>query len=332
MSSRGSTASARKSNATGATRAKASTRDRAAAPEAPHAEPGQRVQHIPVSSIHTGLNPRESFDPERIKELADSIREHGLLQPISVRPHNGTYQLIAGERRYRAMQSLGMKTVPAIVHHVDEAKARELALIENINRVDMKPSETAKAYQALADRGLSTKQIAERTGKSEAHISQHLSLLTLPWDVQKAVDDEHVPSSVVRDLAKLSTAGQREAAARIVTDDLGVRSAKQLIRAIAARESQTEMFPTESRQATRQELSARDRYEQTISRITDALHGLDDETISHYARILDTPTRETQRLDVMMRQLRHLQDSITFEAHRRGMSVDVGTTRKRKSA
>jgi ParB family chromosome partitioning protein len=274
------------------------------------------IKRIPVERIHVGLNPREHFDQEKLDELAKSIQEHGLLQPISVREHAGGYQIIAGERRYRAMQQLGWTHVPAIVHDVGDQEAHELALIENISRADMRPGETARAYKNLVDRGMSIKEIAERTGKSESHIQQHLDMLTLAPHLQKAVDDGRLSLSVVRDLAKLSPRGQEEAAERILSQDLGVRSAKVLIRSIHDREAQTSMFPTAA-PVTKAERDARQRYDDAVRRMTETLHGLDDETMAHFARAVDSPTREIERLDLMVKQLRRMQNALEYAHHSR---------------
>lgn len=278
--------------------------------------PEQKVEHLPVASIHVGLNPREYFDPSKIAELAESIKAHGLLQPITVRPHDGGYQIIAGERRFRAMQLLGYPHIPAIVLHVEDAQARELALIENINRVDMKPGETARAYQGLRDAGLSVKQISERTGKTAEHIQQHLDLLTLPDHLQRLVDQEKLSLGIVRDLAKLSPPHREEAAERILREDLGVKSAKRLIRTLNERQNQTSMF-TEVRPVTHAEKSARTTFEDAISRITAHLATLDDHHMELTAHALDAPAKEAARLQLMIKQLERMKGILETESFRR---------------
>lgn len=287
----------------------------AAAAKVEQSRPGV-VQHIAVRDIHVGLNPREHFDPEKIAELAASIKEHGLLQPISVRPHQGGYQIIAGERRFRAIQALGETHVPALVHHVDDQKARELAIIENVVRADMRPIETARAYGSLRDGGLSVKQIAERTGKSAANIQQHLDLLELHPHVAQAIDEGRLPQGVIRDMAKLTHAGQLEATERILAGDLGVRSAKTLIKSIGAREMQTNMFPT-VHAVGKLEADARAKYEKAIAEVTKHLAGLDDETMGRFARVVAEPDKERERLGLMVKQLRRMQDILEYAKHHR---------------
>lgn len=279
---------------------------------------GQHVEQIATKDIHVGLNPREHFDQEHINELASSIKENGLLQPISVRPHGDGYQIIAGERRFRAMKQLGYEHVPAIVHNVNDEQAHRLAIIENVNRVDMRPSETAKAYRALMDRGMSTEEVAKAVGKSPAHVEQHLSLLTMAPHLQKAVDEGHIPASVVHSMSKLSAKGQEDVAERIMRDGLGVRSARALIRAKAAQESQMSMFP-HVKSITHTQADARARYEDAITRVTSALHSLDDETMGHYASVVKEPFKESTRLDLMVKQLRRMQSALETAGHARSL-------------
>jgi ParB/RepB/Spo0J family partition protein len=276
----------------------------------------ERIQNIAVGRIHVGLNPREHFDPEGIHELAASIREHGLLQPITVRPHTQDgkpgYQIIAGERRFRALQENGATRIPAIVRRVSDQEARELAIIENVNRADMRPLETARAYRGLRDSGMTPKQIATRLGKSEAHVQQHLDMLNLHPHVAQAVDEGRLHLGVVRDLAKLSHAGQQEAAERILRDDLGVRAGKALIKAVYGREHQGSLFEQRA-SLTKVEREAKGRYEDAIQKITAHLSRLDDETMGHMARAVDSPAREAERLKIMRAQLNKMQQLLENE-------------------
>jgi ParB family chromosome partitioning protein len=290
-------------------------------------EGGQQIQHIPLEHIHVGLNPREHFDPAKIEELAASIKEHGLLQPISVREHQGGYQIIAGERRFRAMQALNSKTVPAIVHNVDDRKARELAIIENVNRADMRPVETAKAYGGLRDDGMSAKEIGKRLGKTEAHVQQHLDLLTLHPHLQKAVDEGRLHFGVVRDLARLTPEHQDAAAEHILSHDLGLKSSKAAIRAYQEREAQVEMFPhgmfPSVHVATQGERDAHAKYQDAIAHITQHLSRLDDETMRGMARVVPSPGRESQRLDLMAKQLRRMQKILDTAEQQRNLLSEL---------
>ncbi len=282
---------------------------------------GDMIEHeghhlLSVKSIHVGLNPREDFNPEKLGELAQSIKENGLLQPISVRPHNGGYQVIAGERRLRASMINGATHVPVIVHDVSDQKAHELALIENISRADMKPGETARAYQNLISRGASVKDIANLTGKTAEHIQQHLALLTLPDHLQRLVDSEKLPMGVVRNLAKLSAKGQEEAASRIITEDLGVKSANRLIRTISERENQISMFDS-VQPITATEHAAQAKYEDAVGRMTTMLASLDDASMRQAARAVGSPKQEADRLNLMVKQIQRMQNILEEESFKR---------------
>jgi ParB family chromosome partitioning protein len=276
----------------------------------------QEVKQIPIAAIHTGLNPREFFDPAKIAELAQSIKGHGLLQPISVRPHEGGYQVIAGERRLRALQALGMTHAPVIVHQVDDQTAHELALIENINREDMRPGETARAYQNLLNSGMTIKALAERTGKSTDAIQAHLDLLTLPIHLQALVDKGKLSMGVIRGLARLSPKGQEAAAERILRDDLGVKSANRLIKTISERESQTSLF-SEVQPVSQAAHDAQAAYQDTMTRLTEMLSGMDDAHVTLAAQATDTPLRESERLGLMIKQLQRMQGAMETEHYRR---------------
>lgn len=276
----------------------------------------QKVRSIPIDTIHTGLNPREYFDPAKIHELAESIRANGLLQPITVREHEGSYQLIAGERRLRAMQALGWTHVPVIVQNVDDKAARELALVENINREDMRPTETARAYKNMLDAGVLIKELAERTGKTVEHINQHLDLLKLPNHLQVLVDKGALPMGIVRDLAKLSDKGQEEAAERILRDDLGVKSARRLIRTISDRENQTTLF-SEVKPVSQEARDAHAKVQDTLSKLTDMLAALDPQQMELAVQASDAPSREAERIQLMIKQLQRLQNDMEAESFRR---------------
>ena len=149
-------------------------------------EGGDAVEYIPITSIVASpLNPRKEFTPEEIQELGDSIREHGIIQPLIVRKVNGKYELIAGERRWRASQSINLTTVPAITREASDRDVIELALIENLQRQDLNPVEEASGYLRLSKEfSLTQEQIAKRVGKSRASVANAMRLLDLEDEVK----------------------------------------------------------------------------------------------------------------------------------------------------
>ena len=152
----------------------------------PQPEPGERVQQVPTSEIIASpLQPRTEFRGERLSELIESIREHGIIQPLIVRKRDGKYELIAGERRWRAAEQLGLKEAPVIVREAGDQEVLELALIENIQREDLNPIEEALAYQRLSKEfGLRQDDIAQKVGKNRSSIANSMRLLELSPGVQ----------------------------------------------------------------------------------------------------------------------------------------------------
>lgn len=147
---------------------------------------GDRVEYLPISDvIPSPHNPRKEFISDEISELADSIREHGIIQPLIVRNVNGKYELIAGERRWRASQSINLTTVPAIVREASDRDVIEMALIENLQRQDLNPIEEAAGYHQLAKEfSLKQEEIAKRVGKSRASVANSMRLLDLQGELQ----------------------------------------------------------------------------------------------------------------------------------------------------
>ena len=149
------------------------------------------LEELPVASIKPNrYQPRDHFDEEALGSLADSIREVGVLQPVLVRPVGDGYELVAGERRWRAARRVGLQTIPALVRETDDSAALEHALIENLHRDELNPLEEAAAYQQLIeDFGLTHDEVASRVGKSRASITNVLRLLQLPPTIQRLVQD-----------------------------------------------------------------------------------------------------------------------------------------------
>ena len=147
---------------------------------------GAGVVRLPLASIRPNpRQPRKRFAEESLKELADSIREKGLLQPLLVRPQGDGYELVAGERRYRAALMAGLQEVPAVVKDLTDREALELALVENLQREDLSPVEEARGYQALLEMGLTQEEVARRVGKARSTVANALRLLQLPPEASR---------------------------------------------------------------------------------------------------------------------------------------------------
>lgn len=184
-------------------------------------EIGERVLEIPLDQIKpNSRQPREYFAAQGLDDLMQSIATHGILQPLVVIRQGGGYELIAGERRFRAAKLLGLKTVPAIARTASEQQKLELALLENVQREDLNPIEEAKAYRVLAEEfGLSHDQIAARVGKSRPVISNILRLLDLPDDMQQALSQGVISYAAARALLGVSPIEQRTLFARLLAGE-----------------------------------------------------------------------------------------------------------------
>ena len=194
----------------------------------------QGIQLIPAANIAPNpRQPRTRFDPEELADLAASVKEHGILQPLLVtqgeRAHE--YILIAGERRLLAARQAGLETVPAIVREANELERTELALIENVQRADLSPLETAEAYRQLAeDFQLPHEKIAERVGKSRASVTNTLRLLKLPEAVRQSLADSRISEGHARALLALPTAQAQTAALQtVLRHELNVRQTEELV-------------------------------------------------------------------------------------------------------
>lgn len=194
----------------------------------------EQFESISIDRILAGEDqPRSSFDAEKMDELARSIRVHGILQPITVvRAEAGKFRIVAGERRWRAAQLAGLKEVPAMVRTVPDHKRLELALIENIQREDLNPIETALAFGRLvSDHNLSHEQVAERTGKERSTVTNFLRLLKLAPEIQSEVIEGNITMGHARALLSLPDAeAQREAGRRVVNRKLSVRETEALVK------------------------------------------------------------------------------------------------------
>lgn len=178
------------------------------------------------------LQPRGVFDEAKLNELAQSITANGVVQPLIVRPKQDRFELIAGERRWRAAQLAGLTRVPAIVRQVSDDKVLELALIENIQREDLNPIEEARAYKNLIDTvGLTQEVVAERVGRDRSYVTNFLRLLRLPDDLQELVQRGRLSTGHARTLLGLpDVAAQRRLARKIIEGDLSVRATEKTVR------------------------------------------------------------------------------------------------------
>lgn len=189
-------------------------------------------QTLPIYKIEPNHNqPRQEFDPEELQALADSISVHGIIQPLTLRQmENGYYQIIAGERRWRAARMANLSEVPAIIIEADDQKAMELALIENLQRQDLNPVEEAQGYQTLMDQyGLTQEEVSSKVGKSRSAVANSLRLLGLCPEVLNQLKEGQLTAGHARAIRSLETdALQKEAARKIIALALSVRQAETL--------------------------------------------------------------------------------------------------------
>ena len=191
----------------------------------------QGAMYLPISEVESNsAQPRKFFDEAALAELADSIRQHGIIQPLTVRRlSSGYYQIIAGERRWRAARLAGLSEVPVIVMEADDRKAAELAMIENLQREDLDPIEEAMGYQTLTKQyHMTQEEAAQRVGKSRSAITNALRLLELEPSVQKKLQEKALTAGHARALIPLSPALQVRAANAIIDGGLSVRQAEAL--------------------------------------------------------------------------------------------------------
>ena len=186
---------------------------------------------LPISQVESySSQPRKQFDPEALADLADSIRRHGIIQPLTVRKlSSGCYQIIAGERRWRAARMAGLTQVPAVVIEADDRKAMELAMIENLQREDLNPMEEAEGYKVLMDQyGMTQEEAAQAVGKSRSAVANAVRLLGLSDSVRKLVEEGALSAGHARTLLSLPAKLQDSAAATVVKGDLSVRQTELL--------------------------------------------------------------------------------------------------------
>ena len=225
---------------------------------------------LPIAQVEPGLKqPRKRFDQASLADLADSIRTHGIIQPLTVRRlASGYYQIIAGERRWRAAKLAGLDQVPAVIIEADDRKVMELGLIENLQREDLNPIEEAMGYKALVeDYGLTQEEVARQVGKSRPAVANALRLMALPDAIRQLLEEGKLSAGHGRALLTLSDGSlQRKLAQKVIAEDLSVRQTEALAKRLAAAaEDEANGIPPQSapdpmkiyRDAAAKELSTR---------------------------------------------------------------------------
>jgi len=201
-----------------------------AVPESVAIDQSRNTRRLPIEQIAPNpRNPRGEFGEEALQELTQSIREKGVVQPLLVRPiADGQFELIAGERRWRAARRAGLDVVPVVVREVDDRESLELAIIENVQRADLNPIEEAMGYRELVERfNYSQEQLSEIIGKSRSHVANTLRLLRLPDDVQGLVQTGRLTAGHAR--ALIGRADAQNLAEKIIAEDLNVRAVEALV-------------------------------------------------------------------------------------------------------
>lgn len=214
-----------------------------------------RLEVLPLDMIATNPSqPRKNFDEEKIKELADSIAEHGIVQPVVVKPAGKAYEIVVGERRMRAAKIAGMTSIPAIVRDVKDAEVLEKALIENIQRENLNCIDVANAYKILVEeRGISQEDVAKKLGKSRSSVANTLRLLNLPLEAQAALVAGELTEGHARAILSLQGhPAQKTLMERILEEELSVREAEELSREMLSptEKKEKETKVRESRRAT----------------------------------------------------------------------------------
>lgn len=216
--------------------------------------PVEILSVIDIRSIRLNpRQPRKMFDKDKLDELADSIREHGVIEPVIVRPtDDGAYELVAGERRFRATVLAGLQSIPAVVRVIDDRQSLELALIENLQREDISPLECAEAYRRLMDEfGLTQEQIAERVGKNRSTIANTLRLLNLPPEILESLSKGEITEGHARALLSVNDPEEQlNFWRKVVSQGLSVRETERLSR--TPRASRTSKTSNVSRATGRQ--------------------------------------------------------------------------------
>jgi ParB family transcriptional regulator, chromosome partitioning protein len=212
----------------------------------------EETNEVSIDLIDAGSSqPRTVFDDASLNELAKSIAANGVVQPILLRPKGGRFELIAGERRWRAAALAGLSKIPALVRNIQDDKVLEIALIENIQREDLNPIEEARAYRKLTDTlGLTQETIAEKVGRDRSYVTNYLRLLKLPEDIQSLLQSGRISTGHARTLLGVDQPDlQRRIARKIIDQDLSVRSTERLVRSSGRSSAQGVAVDPVARQA-----------------------------------------------------------------------------------
>lgn len=200
--------------------------------EEPQVKPAEEIEDLPLAEVRPNpYQPRKNFDEKKLSELAESIKENGVLQPIIVRRSVGGYEIIAGERRCRASQLAGQATIPAIIRQFDESQMMEVAILENLQREDLTPLEEAQAYEMLQKNlGLTQEEVSKKMGKSRPYITNYLRLLTLPQKTKGLLQRGELSMGQARTLLGLKDKDRiDELAKRVVKEGMPVRKVEALV-------------------------------------------------------------------------------------------------------
>lgn len=236
--------------------------------ELPPENPIADSLYLPISKIERcASQPRKHFDDEALQELADSIREHGVIQPLTVRKlSSGYYQIIAGERRWRAARLAGLQEIPAVVIEADDRKVMELSLIENLQREDLDPIEEAEGYRTLIDAyHMTQEETAERVGKSRSAVANSMRLLGLKGEARQLLESGALSAGHARALLPLDETLQKKVAAQIVADGLSVRQTEVLVKRLLTEKAEVSTPPHKAQSVDYAEAAARELSE-TIGR------------------------------------------------------------------
>jgi ParB family chromosome partitioning protein len=220
-------------------------------PSVPAGPSEKTYMDLPIDEIIPNqYQPRTNFNEESLNELAQSIKSDGVIQPVIVRRSGSGYELITGERRWRAAKRAGLRTIPAVVRDVSEFRTLEWALIENIQRQDLNPVEEATAYASLIDDfHLTQEELAQRVGKDRSSIANYLRLLKLPAEIKEKIERNELTMGHARALISLEKAkDQLELANRIISEQLNVRQVESLIRSGKASRKKVRGESTETAQ------------------------------------------------------------------------------------
>ena len=222
------------------------------------------VLQIPIEDIIPNrFQPRRSFDDEGLQELADSIRQHGIIQPLVLRPNGDKYEIVAGERRYKASMMAGLASVPAVIARISDRQSAETSIVENVQRKPLTAIEEAQSYKALLDQGyMSQEELAKRMGLSQGAISNKLRLLTLSEEVQNAVLENKISERHARSLLKIKDKGeQNKWLNRIITERLTVKQLDDLLRS----EPDTQNYTQEEQTTLVQDTIDQPKYEEPVN-------------------------------------------------------------------